>query len=131
MVKITTSFFADFTILERSGVRRLRIHDSAEEFAAARLAGAVGEARVVGEDGADAGEHRVGFVTQMLNGVARLLAGDLSLPSGFLRNLAVEGERGFQSDERAFGLNPPGEVFVVTMGASFHGRRAHRDSRAL
>ena len=100
-----------------------RIHDGAEQRAAARYAGAVGEARIVGEDGADAGEERVGFVTQALDLFARFGAGDPRCAAGALGDLAVERERGFQSDERALGLNPPGEVFVVAAARNFRARR--------
>ena len=72
-----------------------RIYDGAQKCAAARFAGAVGHARIVGEDGADSGEERVGFVAQALDSFARLLAGDPGGAAGFLSDLAVEGERGF------------------------------------
>src|SRR5580698_9507676 len=51
-----------------------RIDNGAKQFSATRLAGAVGHTRIVGEDSADAGEERVGFVSQALDGLARGLA---------------------------------------------------------
>ncbi len=50
-----------------------RIDHGAKKFFAPRLAGAVGHARIVGEDRADAGEEGVGFVTEVLDGFARRL----------------------------------------------------------
>ncbi len=105
------------TIARRSGRRR-------------GFAGAVGQARVVGEDGADAGEEGVGFVAQVLDCVARFLAGDPGDAAGRLGDLAVEGERGFQGDERALGLNPPGEIFVVASGEIFQYAVVYLNSRA-
>ena len=54
----------------------------------------------------------------------------VTLPSA-LGDLAVERERGFQSDERALGSNPPGEVFVVAAGKIFQYAVVYRNSRAL
>jgi hypothetical protein len=45
----------------------LRIDDGAEEFSAAGLAGTVGHARIVGENGSDAGEERIGCVAYALD----------------------------------------------------------------
>ena len=61
----------------------------------------------------------VGFVAKALNCVARLLAGDPGGAAGFLCDLTVEGERGFQRDERSFGLYPAGEIFVEVLGLFF------------
>ena len=96
-----------------------RIHDGAEERAAARLAGAITQARIVGQDGADSGEERVGFVAQPLDGVVRSLASDRGSAAGFLGDLAVEGECGFQGDERELGANPAGEIFIQVLRLFF------------
>ena len=49
---------------------KARIDYGAKKFLAARLAGAVGHARIVGEDCADSCEKRVGFVTKVLDSFA-------------------------------------------------------------
>ena len=69
-------------------------------------------------------------VVQALDGVAGMLAGDPGDAAGFLRDLAVEGERGFQGDERAFGSNPAGEIFVEMLGLFFQDAADYLDSGA-
>ena len=90
VVKTTTSFLCGFHEFRAQRQAQPRIHDDAQERAAARLAGAVGQARIVGEDGADAGEKGVGFVTQALDCFARWLAGD---PGGAARAHGRFGRR--------------------------------------
>ena len=87
-----------------------------EEFSAARLAGAIGQARIIGEDGADAREQGVGGVAQVLDCLARCFARDRSGRAGALGDLAVERERAFQGDEGKAGSNPFGEIFVQLAG---------------
>ena len=52
------------------------VEDDAEEWAAARKGGAIGELGVVGEDGAEAGEDGVGGVAEELHFVACSGAGE-------------------------------------------------------
>ena len=84
-----------------------------------RPAGAVGEQRVVGQHGADAGEDGVGLVAQALDVRAGFLPGNPAL-AGFGRSgggdFSVEGQAGFQRHQRPPGANPTGEGFVQAAG---------------
>ncbi len=90
----------------------MRIDHSAKKFLTARLAGAVGHARIVGEDRADSCEQRIGCVAEPLDSFARGLACYPSRAAGSCRDLAIEREGGFQCDEGQAGANPFGEIFV-------------------
>ena len=106
------------------------IKNHAKKFAAAGKAAAVGEQGIIGKDSADAGEESVARVAHALNfgagffGSNPLAAGGflLGFLRGFLRRkreLAIEGEGGFQSDEGAAGANPGGEAFVELLSGGF------------
>ena len=89
-----------------------RIDDRSQEFAAARFAGAVGHARVIGEHRADSSEQRVGLVAQALDGFTRSFARDPRDTAGTLGDLAVQSERRLQRDEGKAGANPFREILV-------------------
>jgi hypothetical protein len=96
-----------------------RIDNGAKQFSATRLAGAVGHSWIICENRPDACKERVGFMTELLDGVARDFTGDPSSASRARRDLAVEGERGFQGDEGQASANPFGEIFVELAGGGF------------
>ena len=50
--------------------------------------------------------------------------------AGFLGDLAVEGERGLQGDERAPGFYPASEIFIQVLRLFFQNAADHADSRA-
>ena len=50
--------------------------------------------------------------------------------AGSLGDLAVEGERGFQGDERELGANPAGEIFVQVLRLFFSNAADHLNSGA-
>ena len=58
-------------------------------------------------------------MTEVLDGVARGFTGDPSSASRARRDLAVEGEGGFQCDEGQTSANPFGEIFVELAGRGF------------
>jgi hypothetical protein len=99
------------------------VEDDAKERTAARKtirAGettAVGELRVVGEDGADAGENSIAGVAEELHFVASSGAGEpvrlvRVTRGGRWSEFAVDGECGFESDEWCAVLNEVGEGVI-------------------
>ncbi len=95
------------------------VEDDAQEGAGAAEAGAVGEAAIVGEHGADAGEDGVGEMADLLDVGAGALAGD---PAGVVLgrgDFAVEGEGGFEGDQRTRGAHGVEEGFVERGGFGF------------
>jgi hypothetical protein len=97
------------------------VKDDAEKRAAAAQAAAIGEHWVVGEDGVDAGEGRVGLPAEGLDGGAGFLGRDPEgLVSGVLadgwRYAAIEGHGDFHEDERTLVLAPAGEALVEAAG---------------
>ena len=82
---------------------------------------AVGELRVVGEDGADAGEDCVGGVAEELHLVTRSGAGEPeglvgSACGGRRSEFAVDGECGFEGDEGSSMLDEVSEGVVQVAG---------------
>lgn len=111
----------------------LGVEDDAEEWAAARQGGAVGEGGVVGEDCADSGEDGVGGVAEAVDLGAGERAGEPDgcgggAGCGWRCEIAVDRERGFESDEGALVLDELGERQVERAGAPLAG--AERDGDA-
>ena len=76
--------------------------------------------------------RRIGLVTKALDCLARGFAGYPGDAAGAGRDLAVEGERGFQGDEGQAGANPFGEVFIRLLRILDAGfQYMHFDSRTL
>ena len=67
-------------------------------------------------DGADASEERVGLVSKSLDLFERSSGGKPCSRAGARSDLTIEGERGFQSNERQAGANPLGKTFVGRPG---------------
>ncbi len=92
----------------------MAIKYDAEERAATREASAVGEGGIVGEDGANAGEDGVRSVAELLDFVASSGAGEPEWLAGLARRgrrseLAVDGEGGFEGNQRAAVLDEVGK----------------------
>jgi len=94
---------------------------AAGEIVGAEDAAAVGELRVVGKDGADAGEDGVGGVAEELNLLSGSGAGEPvrligEARGGWGSKFAVDGERGLEGDKGSFVLDEVGEGFVEVAG---------------
>lgn len=92
------------------------IDDDAEEGAAAVVAATVCEEAIVGEDGSDAGENRIGMMAESLDVEASLFGGD---PAGVVvggSDFAIEGEGAFEGDEGAAFTHEEAEGFVELFG---------------
>src|SRR5712691_7469369 len=100
-----------------------RIENHTKQFSAAGEAAAVGEERVVGEDGANAGQKRVRSVAHAMNFGAGLLGSDprcdLTLAGLRQRELAVEGQRGLEREEWPLLRDPACETLVQSVCLSF------------
>ena len=110
-----------------------RIEHDAQQRTAALLAGAVGQAAIVGQHGADAGENRVGVVAQRLHVRARGLAGDPACPVLLVSGAAIfpsSVTRGLQRHQRPAGAHEVNEGLVELRGACVVARiHFHFDAR--
>ena len=100
----------------------------------AQEAAAVGEKRVVGENGADASEDCVGGVAKELHFVAGGGAGEPVRLIGEARcrwgaSLPSSGESGFEGDEGSAVLDEVGEGFVEVAGLLFEDAESDFDVR--
>ncbi len=78
---------------------KLRIHDHAQQRTASRFAGAIGQQRIIGDDGANPDQDGVVLVAQFLHMGARLLAGDPSAGSASsAKSRGIVGLAGRRSD---------------------------------
>ena len=108
------------------------VENNAEKRAPTRKSGAVGELRVVGEDGADAGEDGVGGVAEELHMVARDGAGE---PEGLVgraggggwSEFAVDRECGLEGDKGSSMLDEVGEGVVQIAGWLFEDAESDFD----
>src|SRR5579863_4821829 len=120
---------------------QLRIENYAQQAAPALQSAAIGQKWIVGQDGADAGEQRVGSMAHAVNLGAGFLGRDpretLLHGRRFLRwfggfgqsELAVQSQCGFQGDQRLLRANPAGEGLVQFSRFVFANPREDFDSR--
>jgi hypothetical protein len=97
------------------------VENNPEKRAPAWKGGAVGELRVVGEYGSDAGEDCIGGVAEELHFVARGWTGEPEGPVGIACGrwrceFSVDGQRGFESDKGSSMLDEVGEGVVEVAG---------------
>jgi len=97
------------------------VENYAEQRAAARLTGSIGQGWVVGENSADAGENGVGGVTEALDLFSGLRAGEpvrLAESAGLLggSEIAIDREGSFEGNEGPVILDEVGEGVVEIAG---------------
>ena len=104
---------------------QLRIHHDAQQRAAARQAGAVGQQAIVRQHGADAGEDGVGIVPQFLHVGAGALAGDPAAVVVRRGDLAVQRDGGLERHQRPAGAHEMQErlVELLRLGGELGGDR--------
>ncbi len=137
----STSSRPVWTSLDSSGKTEAGIDDHAQQGAASGTSAAIGEQRIVGNDGAHADHDGVTLVTKFLDVGSRHFAGDPSAAGGCgtergrifgfargRRDLSVECHRRFQSDQRRLATDVVRESLVhsLTLFSEQSGR--HRDT---
>ena len=108
----------------------LRIHHDAQQRAAARQAGAVGQQAIVGQHGADAGENGVVIVAQFLHVGAGALAGDPAAIVVGRGDFAVQRDGGLERHQRPAGAHEVQERLIQLLGfGGEFGGHFHFDAR--
>src|SRR5260370_39510133 len=103
---------------------------------AARQAAAVGEQRVICQDGADAGEKRIRGMAHAVNFSAGFLGGDPVMALAFARfslrlgqsELTVKSQGSFERDKRFLAADPASERFVQAASIGFEKAGLHFDA---